>query len=822
MNTNPGRIGNYELQKLLGQGKMAEVWKAFDTQAHRYVAIKLLRANLQIDLDFVTRFQRETPAIAALRHPNIVRHYDFSILQPSETGNVTAYAVMDYVDGSTLTDYIRNTSRQGKFLPTTDIVHLFTSIGMAVDYAHQRGMVHGQLKPTNILLDKHSISRNSMGEPVVTDFGMLKLLGVAAGNTSGWQIDTLLYTSPEQIMGAPANERSDLYSLGIMLYEICTGTPPFLGNNPATIMMQHTNTIATLPALINPGLPFALTTIIMRCIAKDPWARFPTASSLVEALAQAVGGEEKEVSTLSMPMNVAQPDYAAKAIDLPTILTGPASTPAGIMPEALTPSSYGSSGAPLSPLPRLSQPTMVPGSPGKGGQVDAFNYTPPFYGGVGSAPPSPAASPGGPVTPMPSTSLPGLPAQSLPASYAPPSIPTPPANRKPRRHLLWIALAALLLLVVVGSSLLTYFAFFSKGPTPTTPATPLLAGHAYFVSSGLLSTNPGSNQGITDQFQIKLGNIPPPQSGKAYYAWLLNDITLDAKAIPLGQLTVNNGTAVLSFGGDAGHSNLLATNSRLLITEEDSAAPPISPSLDPATYRYYAEFSQKKPDPKAFSVYDHIRHLLASDPKVSAAGLTGGLDIWLYRNTQKILEWAGSARDAWKDKNTAFIQRQLTRIIDYLDGSTYARQDLPGQNLLVDPTIAKIGLLTFDPQTQDPPGYLYHIDKHLREIILLPETSTEQRALANQINEAINAVAVWFNAMRREVLQLYHMTVTQLLGNDGRNLLDSVATYANNAFVGQINAQAQVTEGVVQIHYEIQRMATFDVRACTATNPCSI
>ncbi|MEO8971223.1 MAG: serine/threonine-protein kinase [Ktedonobacteraceae bacterium] len=821
MNTNPGRIDRYELQTLLGQGNIAEVWKAFDTSAHRYVAIKFLRANLQIDPDFVTRFQREMPAIAALHHPGIVQYHDFSILQPAETGNVTAYVVMDYVDGSTLADYTRNTSRLGKFLPTADIVRLFTTIGMAVDYAHQHGMVHGQLKPTNILLDKHNSSRNAMGEPVVTDFGMLKLLGVAAGNTSGWQIDTLLYTSPEQIMGAPANERSDLYSLGVMLYEICTGTPPFRGTNPATIMMQHTSTIAALPALINPGLSFALTTIIMRCIAKDPWARFPTVSSLVEALTEAVGQEEKEVSTLSVPMNVARPDYPVNALDMPTILTGPPSTPPGMMPATLTPSAY--SGASFSPLSRLPLSAMTPGSPGKEGQVDASNFTPTSSGSVGSSLPVPAVRPGEPTAPISSTAQP---AESLPVgSYAPPPTPTPPAYRKSRRPLLWIALVALLLLVVVGSSLGTYFAFFSKGTAPTTPTASSIVGHAYFISSGLLSSNPGSSQGITDQLQIKLGNIPPPQSGKAYYAWLLNDINLDAKAIPLGQLTVNNGTEVLSFGGDASHTNLLATNSRFLITEEDSAAPPVSPSLDPTTYRYYAGFSQKRPnpqDPTSYSLYDHIRHLLASDPKVAAAGLTGGLDIWLYRNTQKILEWAGSARDAWKDKNAAFIQRQLTRIIDYLDGSTYARQDLPGQKLLADPTIAKIGLLTFDPVTQDPPGYLYHIDKHLREIIALPETSTGQRALAIQINSAINAVAALFEAMRTDVLQLYHMTTAQLLGSNSRSLLDTVATFANDAFVGQINSQAQVTEGVVQIHYEIQQMATFDVRACTATNPCSI
>ena len=802
MITNPGHIDRYELQHLLGQGRIVEVWKAFDTQTHRYVAIKLLRANLQIDPDFVTRFQRETPAIMALRHPNIVQYYDFSILQPLEGGNVTACAVMDYVDGGTLADYIRNTARQGKFLPTTDIVRLFISISMAVAYAHQHGMVHGQLKPTNILLDKHILSRNAMGEPVVTDFGILKLISLAGGNTGDRQIDTLHYTSPEQIMGAPANERSDLYALGIMLYEICTGTPPFLSTNPATIMMQHTNTLPTLPALINPGLSPALTTVIMRCIAKDPWARFPTATALIEAIAQTADQEEKEDSIPSIPINVAPPDYTASEMDLPTVLTGPSSTPSGMMPATLTPSLHGIAG--------------------KEGQIAAFNYTPASQGVTGATPAS-AIPPGGPTTPMTSTSLPEPAAQNLHASsYVPLAAPSRPPFQKSRRPFLWTALIVLLLLVVIGSSLLTYFALFSKGTTPTTPPASAIVGHAYFVSSGLLSSNPESNQGITDQLQIKLGNIPPPQYGKAYYAWLLNDITLDFKAIPLGQLTVHNGTATLSFGGNAGHSNLLATNSRFLITEEDSTAPPVSPSLDPTTYRYYAGFSQKKPDPTSFSVYDHIRHLLASDPKVAAAGLTGGLDIWLYRNSEKILEWAGSARDAWKDRNTAFIQRQLVRIIDYLDGATYAQQDLPGQKLLVDPTIAKIGLLTFDPVTQDPPGYLYHIDKHLREISALPESSTEQRELAIQINTAINAIAALFETMRSDVLQLYHMTTAQLSGNDGRNLLDVIATDANDAFVGQINSNAQVMEGIVQIHYEIQRMATFDVRACTAANPCSI
>jgi hypothetical protein len=318
--------------------------------------------------------------------------------------------------------------------------------------------------------------------------------------------------------------------------------------------------------------------------------------------------------------------------------------------------------------------------------------------------------------------------------------------------------------------------------------------------------------------------VTPAPSGKSYYAWLLNDKTLNWKPIYLGQLTYNSGTLNLSYPGDALHSNLLATNSRFLVTEEDAAATPISPSLDPHAWVYYAEFSQIKPvptDPKSYSLYDHIRHLLADDPKVKAAGLTGGLDIWLYRNTQKTLEWSGSARDAWKDKSVDFIHRQLTRIMDYLDGTLYAQKDLPGQNILADKNFSKIGLLTIDP-LQEPPGYLSHIGIHLHDITALPQTSASQKALAIQINQEIAGVNLWMQKIKADVLKLYAMNDAQLTGQDGRTLLDDVATLANDAFVGTVNSNAQVTAGVVQIHYAIQRMATFEVRACTTSDPCTV
>ncbi len=816
MNMNPDQNNKYELQELLRRDGMVEVWKAFDTGARRYVAIKFLHANAQMDLNFVTRFQHETLAIAALNHPNIVQYYDFSILQSPAAGQTTASMVMNYVDGGTLADYIQNTSRKGKFLSTADTVRLFTSIATAIGYAHEHGIVHGQLKPTNILLDKRDTSQNIMGTPIVTDFGIHKLLAIAAGatpSTGSWQGGVPTYMSPEQITGAPGDERSDIYSLGIMLYEMCAGTPPFQGNNAATVMMQHINTVPTLPALINPGVPPALTTVIMRCIAKDPWARFPTASALLEALAQVDGNETIEASaTRSLAVNASQPDYSVKSMDLPTILTRPP------LPAAMyTPSSPGISGVSFSPLP----PGMSsPGFAGPGNQGAMPYYSTPTSQ-VGSSQPYPTSQPIGPLTPMPPTVIAEQPAQSLPAaSSMQPPVPAP--ARKRGRPTLRIALVGLLILVVVGSGLGAYLVFSSKGstakpPSPSTTGT-LTVGHAYFVSSGLLI--PDSTKGITDQLQINLQNIPAPAAGKAYYAWLLNDTALQWNPLYLGRLNVKSGGAVaFSFTGDT--TNLLATNSRFLVTEDDAASIPVSP--DSGTYSYYAAFPEIKHQSGkfSFSLYDHLRHLLASEPSLAGVGLVGGLDTWLYRNSQKILEWTGSARDATFAGSGPFIKNQLTRIMCYLDGARFIAQDIPGATCS-DQTVAlgaKVGLLSIKKGSF---GYLQHISSHLHELSTLPEATAEQRTLAFQIFQAMDTVNLRYTYLYNDVVQLLHMTFAQWTQPAGISLLDSVATLANDAFVGQVDPQGHITDGVAQVNYDIQRLATFNVRACTTSNPCSI
>src|SRR5579864_1901044 len=162
------RLGKYELLARLGQGGMGEVWKARDTQLQRYVAIKLLHADLQANPDFVTHFMREARFVASLHHPNIVQIHDF---ESTNTGgsSIKAYMVMDYIEGGTLADYISNTVRKGLFPPAADIVYLFTAISLALDYAHQKGMIHRDIKPANILLDKTATMGKATGEPILTD-----------------------------------------------------------------------------------------------------------------------------------------------------------------------------------------------------------------------------------------------------------------------------------------------------------------------------------------------------------------------------------------------------------------------------------------------------------------------------------------------------------------------------------------------------------------------------------------------------------------------------------------------------------------------------
>jgi len=288
MNKDLGLIGRYELQRPLGRGSLAEVWKAFDTRLKRSVALKLLHSDLQVDPNFITRFEREMPVISSLGHPNIVQIFDYQVFRPRGSDNLKAYIVMNYVKGRTLADYIRHTSRAGQFPSAADMVHLFMAAGVAIDYAHQHGVIHADIKPSNILLDKQYLLRNPMGEPKLTDFGIAKMFATNTGKFNS-QFSTPLYIAPEQALHYPAgNELSDIYTLGVILYEICTGKLPFEGESASDIMEHLISSMPPAPASINPNISQAASDVILRSLAKDPAERFASASAMMRALAHAL------------------------------------------------------------------------------------------------------------------------------------------------------------------------------------------------------------------------------------------------------------------------------------------------------------------------------------------------------------------------------------------------------------------------------------------------------------------------------------------------------------------------------------------------------
>ncbi len=278
-------LGRYELREYLGHGGHGRVWKAFDPQLKRYVAIKLLYTGFSSE-----RLLREARTMAGLRHPNIVQVHDLGC----DPGVVMAplYLVMQYVEGPTLEDYLTRTSRQGMIPPASDIVHLFAALSSAVDYAHSQGVIHRDIKPSNILLGNQRCSRLlPMGEPLLIDFGLVKADGPTTMNESADQaMGTPLYLAPEQAQGAPATRQSDLYALGIILFELCTGGYPYplpADQQVVAVLQSHITCSPTPPRLLNPALPPAVAAVLLRALAKNPAYRCTDAASMAQALAQA-------------------------------------------------------------------------------------------------------------------------------------------------------------------------------------------------------------------------------------------------------------------------------------------------------------------------------------------------------------------------------------------------------------------------------------------------------------------------------------------------------------------------------------------------------
>lgn len=852
------RFGKYELQERLGRGGMAEVWKAFDTQLRRYVAIKFLHADFQADADFVSRFTREAQTVAALRHPNIVQIYDFYISEHYEQraavgeetkgaqeSDTIAYMVMEYIQGRTLAHYIHETSHKGRFPSGAEVVRLFTPISLALDYAHQQDIIHRDIKPANILLDERNTARNPMGEPILSDFGLARLLGGARQTATGTTMGTPLYISPEQVQNRPISNRTDLYSLGVVLYEIFTGRPPFQGDTLSGIMMQHLLDTPPDPRQFNPQLPPTVTPVLMKSMAKNPQDRYPSAAAMTAALAEAFGLSVPEELRTALA-STGDTDISAYQTQISSPTRGDsaargtqASKQAPNIAEAATVYSEPQTPHTVSPSREaVSEPVNLPDSDaeltqraGAASSDDQAMQRPaafqpsrkdallePAQGNQSeyrtvASKPTRSSMPQVPATPSfytPAEDMQSRPetASPPPASPLPPVSPvtTAPPTRSRGNGKLRVALIALVVLVLLGGGLGAFLAFSHR------TASTVSAGQAFFVSSGQINLT--SNAGSNDQFQINLHNIPAPQAGKSYYAWLLADKNNpEGIDLLLGKLPVNNGNINYFYQGDSQHTNLLGITSQFLITEEDSNVTPTVPSPDKTTWRYYAQLPQTPgPGNPPYSLLDHLRHLLAKDPDLTAVGLQGGLNVWANRNIQQVLAWSSDARNDWEQQNFGSVNRKAIQILDYLDGSTEVAQDVPpGTPIMTDPKIAQIGLLQFN-QLQTTPGYLNHIAFHLNGVLNSPGSTQYQRQLAIQINKGIENEQNWLGQMRKDAMQLAKLNDSQLAQQSSLMLINDMVTQATNAFNGYNNpSTGQLEEGYTQIYLQIQKLATFDV-----------
>ncbi|WP_068068867.1 Stk1 family PASTA domain-containing Ser/Thr kinase [Nocardia xishanensis] len=281
MTTPKNLSSRYELGEIIGFGGMSEVHKARDLRLSRDVAIKVLRADLARDPTFYLRFKREAQNAAALNHPAIVAVYDTG--EAEVDGGPLPYIVMEYVDGDTLRDIVRGKGP----LPPRRAMEIVADVCAALDFSHKAGIVHRDMKPANIMI-------NRAGAVKVMDFGIARALADSSNpmTQTAAVIGTAQYLSPEQARGETVDARSDVYSVGCVLFEILTGEPPFTGDSPVAVAYQHVREDPRLPSHVYSGVPRELDSVVLKAMSKNPANRYQTAAEMRADLIRVLGGQK--------------------------------------------------------------------------------------------------------------------------------------------------------------------------------------------------------------------------------------------------------------------------------------------------------------------------------------------------------------------------------------------------------------------------------------------------------------------------------------------------------------------------------------------------
>jgi hypothetical protein len=275
------KLGRYDIRERLGKGGMAAVYKGWDTNLDRWVAVKVLHDYLAEETGFKERFEREAKVVASLNHPNIVQVYDFNI--EDRNGQPVYYMVMTYITGQSLKGVMDETINQGERLTIGEIENVMRGVCSALGYAHARGMVHRDVTPGNILF-------NDNGQAVLADFGIARLISGGRLTATGATTGTPMYMPPEQGMGVNSDHRSDIYSLGVILYEMLSGQAPYNADSAVGIIMKHIN--EPVPSLLdhNADLSPELEAVVLRALAKSPDERYESAQAFLEDFLHAING----------------------------------------------------------------------------------------------------------------------------------------------------------------------------------------------------------------------------------------------------------------------------------------------------------------------------------------------------------------------------------------------------------------------------------------------------------------------------------------------------------------------------------------------------
>ena len=295
-------VGKVRIEREIARGGMAEVYLGTHLTLDRAVAVKVMHNYVESDPDLQSRFEREAKVVAGLRHPNIVQIFDYD----TEEGH--PYIVMEYLVGPSLGVYLRELHKRGQRLEPIQIARLLITIAAALDYAHEQGVVHRDIKPGNIIL--HNKSKNvsieqhltARTEPVITDFGLVRIAQSVTQTATGAVSGTPAYMSPEQAQGLKVDYRSDLYSLGVVLYEMVAGRIPFEGDTSWTLIFKHINE----PPPSIEGIQPAVQAVIDRALAKKPEDRYQSARELAADYMEAIG-LVSEASTLRISLPPSRP-----------------------------------------------------------------------------------------------------------------------------------------------------------------------------------------------------------------------------------------------------------------------------------------------------------------------------------------------------------------------------------------------------------------------------------------------------------------------------------------------------------------------------------